>query len=109
MKRKFCVDPLKNHKKKISKDIRKISNELFVASKNLLKEDTLLCRNCRSLITKDPNILRREMQATESEASASSHDEKSTSSNEDSDQDKINIDSILKDLGVSPIKKRKYT
>lgn len=112
MVRNNCLDPLNIHKTKITKTVRRISNEFFIACKKTLPEDTMLCDNCRKKISKNPDILNKvesgecssmQAQSFEDSSSSSIAEQSSFSSDENAD---INI--ILKELDVTPIKKRKY-
>jgi hypothetical protein len=104
-----CADPLNVHKKRIIKDIRKISQSLFLACKDKLDANTFLCRNCREKLSKDPTLLNKSDQSLASpEDVVSSASEVTEASSNEEDQNQSQIDSILKDLGVTPIKKRKY-
>lgn len=110
MVRKNCSDPLQRHKTKVTKTVRRISNKLFMACNNTLAEDTMLCDNCRKKIANNPDILKElqldecsSMQTHSPAESSSSIAQPSSSSDENED-----ISIILKELDVTPIKKRKY-
>jgi len=107
----YCADPLQKHKRKIYKDLRPLSTNLFTKCGKFrqIKEETILCGNCRKLVSQNPELLddaaQDETQPCEETQSEDTTDTHST----DSIESLSNIPEILEDLKVTPIKKRKLT
>ena len=96
--RTYCEDPLKIHKKKITKDLRCISDDLFNLCKKLLPSGIVLCGNCRKKLQQNPGLIISEKAKEEllmSEVQEQSSTEFETSSNVSSPPDEIAQEQIL--------------
>lgn len=108
--KEFCLDPMKRHKKQISSGLRKISETLFIACKGKLDRSAILCSNCRREITKNPGLLPEDDSTTSegNESESADNNESSSDDNPEEVEKYPNLVSVLKELDVTPIRKRKY-
>lgn len=117
---KYCQDPFQKHKKRITTNLRKVTDSLAEKCDGKLKKDSMLCVNCVKIITKNPTVLsalenKSEQGSSESHASELSN----ISSNEDDREDSTDrftaenpstsVDPVLSLLDQTPIKKSKYS
>ena len=108
--RNFCLDPMKKHKKQINIWLRTISESLFDAYKGKLNQSTLLCNNCHFQIARNPGLIFEDNDSTNSEGSNENEELTYESFSEEMSELEMgsNVTSVLKELDVTPIKKRKY-
>ena len=57
MPRKHSQNPFMKHRKLIFKEVRPISDQLFIACKGILEKGIFLHCNCQKDISKNPTIL----------------------------------------------------
>lgn len=105
--RKYCCDPLRRHKKQITKSLKPIS-ETLVSKCSKLRLGQLICSNCWAMLSKLPELLNEiegphEIDSLDYVSGSSS--ERSSTPPEQATED---IPQILTALKVTPLKKRKY-
>lgn len=53
----YCQDPINKHKKRITKDLRKVTDSLVQKFDGKLIKGSLLCGNCWKMILKTPSVI----------------------------------------------------
>lgn len=104
MSKTTCANPLKIHETvRNAKDLRKITEDFYKICKGKIPRNTLLCSKCRKLIRENPNLLEKIETSSDSDSS-SSH---SISIQQSDPEEMADVQSVLKEIGVTPVKKRK--
>lgn len=112
---KYCQDPIKKHKKRITTNLRKVSEIMVERFSGKLKKGSLLCMNCCTMFMKNPSKLNIEACAEpineEIELICESNNASPTKlcqlSSDDESGAAVQIATILPLLKQTPIKKRK--
>jgi hypothetical protein len=107
----YCQDPIKKHKKRISKNLRKVT-DLFVEKCNgKLRKGSLLCVNCWTMILKNPSVISPINSSKDNSDLSEDIESSSTVSMEvDSEHNSFDDDAtpVLQLLNQTPIKKSEY-
>lgn len=118
---KYCQDPFQKHKKRITTNLRKVTDSLAEKCDGKLKKDSMLCVNCVKIITKNPTVLSALENKSEQGSSESHASELSNISSNEDDREKdspdrftaenpsTSVDPVLSLLNQTPIKKSKYS
>lgn len=108
---RYCQDPIKKHKRKIIKHLRKVTDNLAEKCEGRMKKDSLLCVNCWEILMKNPTIITTSTKATQKQSSQlgqSSEDVGKESGFLIRDQPSTSIGPVLALLDQTPVKKSKY-
>ena len=111
---KYCQDPTKKHKKRITTNLRKVNDTFVEKCAGKVKKDSLLCVNLWKLIMKNPTILSATEKTDSESSSVSGLSNISAVEDQDSEHSLMeenpssSVEPVLALLDQTPVKKSKY-
>jgi hypothetical protein len=110
----YCQDPIKKHKKRITKNLRKVTDLIVQKCDGKLIKGSLLCVNCWTMILQTPSVISTIESSSENSDQVDDNQSNSSASKEVLDSENNSFEDadltnpVLQLLDQTPVKKSEY-